>query len=84
MGQRHTSVNSEYGVRECDDRDGDNEGDGLLHSGEADDGQVGYISSGDQSSAPSDSGVQEGVLKIEAIRRTWTRRSLLVAYLGYV
>ena len=84
MGQRHTSVNSQYGARESDDRRGSGEGDGLLHNGDAGDGQDGHISSGDRSSASSENGVQEGVLKIEAISRIWTRRSLLVAYLGYV
>jgi hypothetical protein len=84
MGHRQASVSSQYGARESDDQDGDDEGHGLLHSGDADDGQDGHISSGGRSSTPSESGVQEGVLKIEAIRRAWTWRSLLVAYLGYV
>jgi hypothetical protein len=83
MGQRHTSASSVYGVSESGDRGGDDESDGLLNNDDAEDGQDGHGSAA-RSSASSESGVQEGVLKIEAISKTWSRRSLVVAYLGYV
>ncbi|KAK2746075.1 hypothetical protein FQN57_003415 [Myotisia sp. PD_48] len=34
------------------------------------------------SSSTTDTGVQEGVRKIEAISKTWTQKSLIIAYLG--
>lgn len=39
---------------------------------------------GNESATTSDSEVQEGVRKVEAISRTWTQKSLAIAYLGYV
>ncbi len=84
MGQRHSSVSSVHGACEPGDQGGEGEGDGLLQNGNADDGQAGHVSSGDRSPTTSDSGMQEGVLKIQAISKTWTQRSLIVAYLGYV
>lgn len=37
-----------------------------------------------ESTTTSDSEVQEGVRKVEAISKTWTQRALIIAYLGYV
>lgn len=55
----------------------DRDGDGTCYDGHDRRGGGRYTSS-------SSSSVQEGVRKIEAISKTWTHKSLIIAYIGYV
>ncbi|PGH26901.1 hypothetical protein AJ80_01484 [Polytolypa hystricis UAMH7299] len=84
MGQRHTSLTPSYGACDTDDDriPEHTEDDGLLQNEEGEAEADTLVLSGGVSSASSESGVQEGVRKIEAISKTWTRNGLLVAYLG--
>ncbi|EEQ30695.1 siderophore iron transporter mirC [Microsporum canis CBS 113480] len=82
MGQIHTRTVPSYGSCEPDDRlDDIAEADRLLQATDEADGTDEHLHISPYPSS-SDSEVQEGVRKIEAISRTWTQKSLLIAYLG--
>lgn len=94
MGQQLTSVQS-YGAFESrPTMESEDEDAGLLYaepmeaqSDDDDDDTYcdgrGQRRRGGYTSSSSDS-VQEGVRKIEAISKTWTQKSLIIAYIGYV
>ncbi|PGH13235.1 siderophore iron transporter mirC [Helicocarpus griseus UAMH5409] len=91
MGQRLTSTNTSYGACDSPERIEDEDEDAALlyaEPREIDDDDstetdaLGQIHSGGYTSSSSGSAVQEGVRKIEAISKTWTKRSLIVAYIG--
>ena len=84
MGQRYTSLSRSYGACEADDRiEGTEEDDRLLYSEDGvEDSEDNIYNGNSYSSSSSDSEVQDGVRKMEAISKTWTQRSLIVAYLG--
>ncbi|EEP75905.1 siderophore iron transporter mirC [Uncinocarpus reesii 1704] len=72
-----------YGAFESDDRIENNETEGLLFVEPRELGEDDPILGEPISSSTSSSTeVQEGVRKIEAISRTWTQKSLIIAYLG--
>ncbi|KAM5438871.1 hypothetical protein McanMca71_000616 [Microsporum canis] len=84
MGQIHTRTVPSYGSCEPDDRlDDIAEADRLLQATDEADGTDEHLHISPYPSS-SDSEVQEGVRKIEAISRTWTQKSLLIAYLGII
>ncbi|KKZ62009.1 hypothetical protein EMCG_03470 [[Emmonsia] crescens] len=91
MGQQLTSVQS-YGAFESrPTMESEDEDAGLLYAepmeARSDDGDDTYCDGrgqrcrGGYTSSSSDS-VQEGVRKIEAISKTWTQKSLIIAYIG--
>ncbi|KAL1953815.1 hypothetical protein VTO42DRAFT_2142 [Malbranchea cinnamomea] len=84
MGQRYTSLSRSYGTCQPRERiEGSEEDDQLLYSEDGgEESEDNLYNGATYSSSSSDSGVQEGVRKMEAISRTWTQRSLIVAYLG--
>ncbi|KAK2811126.1 hypothetical protein FQN50_002462 [Emmonsiellopsis sp. PD_5] len=91
MGQRLTSVRKSYGACEPDVRIEDDDEDAallyeepreMLDDENIDGDEHDHMLSGGYSSSSSDSAVQEGVKKIEAISKTWTRKSLMIAYIG--
>ena len=83
MGQRHTAFTPSYGSFETDARmQDDNEEDRLLQVEDEGYEEGEPLHNDTRSSSTADSEVQEGVRKIEAISRTWTQRSLIIAYLG--
>ena len=89
MGQRFTSLNISYGTvdsvgRMEEEEQGIEEEDRLLYSEDGLEGPESESYGSPYSSSSSESDVQDGVRKIEAISKTWTQRSLIVAYLGYV
>jgi hypothetical protein len=65
-----------YGTLDQMEQHNQHEGERLLSAG--------YESDDHGSEITSDDSVQEGVRKIEAINLTWTTKSLVVAYVGYV
>ncbi|KMU78208.1 siderophore iron transporter mirC [Coccidioides immitis RMSCC 3703] len=73
-----------YGAFESDERtEGNNESEGLLFVEPRELGENDPIFEEIISSSTSIStDVQDGVRKIEAISRTWTQKSLIIAYLG--
>lgn len=85
MGHTRRALGSPtYGAFETEDRsDGDDETEGLLFV------EPRELTENDpifgetiSSSSSASTEVQEGVRKIEAISRTWTQKSLIIAYLG--
>lgn len=60
----------------------DNEEDRLLQVEDESYDEGEPLCNDTRSSSTVDSEVQEGVRKIEAISKTWTQRSLVIAYLG--
>jgi hypothetical protein len=70
-----------YGTVNTDNSMGDQEEDRLLypHSVYEPDTDIGTEDEGSIGSS-----VQDGVRKIEAINLTWTQRSLMIAYVGWV
>lgn len=84
MGQRYTSLDRRYGSFEGEpETETVDEDARLLYSenGDEENGDTRY-SQRCPSTSSSESGLQDGVRKMEAISRTWTQRSLVVAYLG--
>ena len=79
MGRSSELLNRSYGT--CDEPNPDmdaNEDERLLYEESSE-----PLSRAEEYATSSDSGdVQEGVRKIEAISQTWTKGSLLVAYIG--
>ncbi|WEW57797.1 hypothetical protein PRK78_003264 [Emydomyces testavorans] len=73
-----------YGAFETHDRiEGNDEREALLFVEPRELNVDGLVSGEDtRSSTPSTTELQEGVRKIEAISRTWTQKSLIIAYLG--
>ena len=82
MGRRAQHSSPSYGTSEPDGLREASENEPLLRHDSDNQGLEG--DDGYESFATSDSDVQEGVRKVEAISKTWTQRSLIVAYLGYV
>lgn len=83
MGQRYTSLSRSYGTCEDERVEGTEENDRLLYSEDGgEESEDNMYSAATYSSSSSDSEVQDGVRKMEAISKTWTQRSLMVAYLG--
>lgn len=84
MGNTRRTGSPTYGAFETDDRlDGNDESERLLFVEPREltenDPIFGEVIS---SSSSASTDVQEGVRKIEAISRTWTQKSLVIAYLG--
>lgn len=89
MGQRHTSTSASpsYGAIESDDVDRVDEDDRLLYAEPRAEEEVEVeepLFSGAYSTSSSDTEIQDGVRKIEAISKTWTKKSLIIAYIGFV
>jgi hypothetical protein len=83
MGQRYTSLNRRYGACEEDEQvETGEEDDRLLYSENGGDDSEEIFYTRTSSFTSSDSELQDGVRKMEAISKTWTQRSLIVAYLG--
>ncbi|KAK2877088.1 hypothetical protein FQN49_001428 [Arthroderma sp. PD_2] len=82
MGQIQTRTVPSYGSCEPDDRMDDTaEADRLLQDNDDAGGADEHLHISPYPSS-ADSEVQEGVRKIEAISKTWTQKSLIIAYLG--
>lgn len=81
----YLNVNSgpSYGALDTDEQIMDREDQRLLYGAFADGEQEDRHYDTDDD-LTSESEVQEGVRKIEAISRTWTQRALVVAYLRLV
>ncbi|KAK2765650.1 hypothetical protein FQN54_008506 [Arachnomyces sp. PD_36] len=79
MGNESQLFTSSYGTPGLGGGEGPSETDPLLQIGG--DNLV-SVEDGNESTATSDSEVQEGVQKVEAISKTWTQKSLVIAYLG--
>jgi hypothetical protein len=77
-GSSHIS----YGTLGPEEQMGDREDDRLLYPHSIYDVDTDAATDGGDSSSEGD--VQDGVRKIEAISQTWTKRSLIIAYLGLV
>lgn len=81
MGFQPLVPSLSYDPNELERQDGPSEIDPLLQN---DRENLITEDDGNESTTTSDSDVQEGVRKVEAISKTWTQRSLIIAYLGYV
>lgn len=78
----YTGTVPSYGSCEPDDRMDDTaEADRLLQDTDDAEGVDEHLHISPYPSS-LDSEVQDGVRKIEAISKTWTQRSLVIAYLG--
>jgi hypothetical protein len=74
--------NRSYGACEREEHISDREDDQLLF-GDHRDNPNRIVFANEEDNAPGDD-VQEGVVKLEAMSQAWTRRSLAIAYLGFV
>lgn len=82
----YLNINSgpSYGALDTQEQTMDREDQRLLYESFAEEGDRRYEEADDDVLSTSESDVQEGVRKIEAISQTWTPRSLIVAYLRLV
>lgn len=80
MGSQSRSISPSYGTRGLEGQDGPSETAPLLQN----EGGNLVEDDGNESATTTDSEVQEGVRKFEAISKAWTQRSLIIAYIGYV
>ena len=76
------SSNRSYGACEQEEPINDREDDRLLLGDQRVNQNSIAIVRGEDN-APGD-GVQEGVVKLEAMSQAWTQRSLIIAYIGFV
>jgi hypothetical protein len=77
-----SSSHTSYGTLDPEEQMGDREDDRLLYPHSIYDVENDVDTEEDDT--PSEGEVQDGVRKIEAISQTWTQRSLMIAYLGWV
>jgi hypothetical protein len=83
MSAQDGASNRSYGTCEQEEQMDDREDDRLLPGDHQDNPNSIVIASGEDNNAPGQD-VQEGVVNIEAMSQTWTQRSLIIAYLGFV
>jgi hypothetical protein len=79
MNIQDETYSPSYGTCESDEQPSDREDIRLLNPDNRDD-----VSDTEEEDTSSNNNIQDGVVKIEAISQTWTQRSLIVAYLGFV